>query len=126
MKKSARVLIVEDEIIIALEIEMLMRRGGFTVISIARTGKEAIETARAAQPDIVMMDIMLPDGMNGIQAVREIKTFCPCSFVFVTANSDPNTRREAMACGPIAYFEKPLSDSIADEISGIMAAANGS
>jgi len=125
MKNPARVLIVEDEIIIALEIEMLLKRSGFVISSMARTGREAIEAARAIQPDIILMDIMLPDGMNGIQAVREIRIFCPCAFVFVTANSDPDTRREAMECAPIAYFEKPLSDSIADEISRIMATADG-
>jgi len=116
MNTPIRTLIVEDEIIIALDLEMTMKRHSFNVIESVCTGKEAIECATQLQPDLIMMDIKLADNISGIEAAKEIMTRQNCRIVFVTANSDPETKKTAMECNPFAYYMKPVSEMMVGEI----------
>ena len=65
---NEKILIVEDEKIIALDLQRRLERFGYTVVGMASEGDAAIELARQSEPDIVLMDIMLAGGMDGIEA----------------------------------------------------------
>jgi len=82
-----RVLIVEDEAIVAAEIEMHVRRLGYEAVGTANNGRSAIALARESMPDVVLMDIRLQGGMDGIETARRIQAERPAPVVFVTAFS---------------------------------------
>jgi CheY-like chemotaxis protein/DNA-directed RNA polymerase specialized sigma24 family protein len=79
------VLIIEDEPIIALDIEAMVQELGHDVIGIARTHKEAVATVRARRPGLVLADIQLADGSSGLEAVNEILTEIDVPVIFITA-----------------------------------------
>ncbi|MEQ1669337.1 MAG: response regulator [Hyphomicrobium sp.] len=82
---SARVLIIEDEPMIALDIETLVTDIGHKVVGIAATRSDAAETARATSPELVLADIQLADGSSGIDAVNDILAHTNVPVIFITA-----------------------------------------
>jgi CheY-like chemotaxis protein len=100
---------VEDEFFIALDTENQTQELGHTVIGTAVTGDEAIAIAEREKPDAVLMDIRLIGEMDGITAAREIKSRFGIPSIFVTANTDPSTLRQAEAIEPVAVLQKPLT-----------------
>ena len=82
---ATEVLIIEDEPIIALDIEATMQELGHNVIGIARTHREAVESVRKRRPGIVLADILLADGSSGLAAVNEILTSINVPVIFITA-----------------------------------------
>ncbi len=107
---GARVLIVEDEGIVAKDLDNSLRTMGFCVCGTASTGKEAIAQAAAARPDIVLMDIRLRDDMDGIEAARRIRAQMSVPVVFLTAYADPATLNRAAEVGPYGYVLKPFDE----------------
>ncbi|WP_457798337.1 response regulator [Methylocystis sp. S23] len=79
------VLIIEDEALIAQDIEFIARDLGHQVIGIARTHKEAVELARTKQPGLILADIQLADGSSGLNAVNEMLQSFDCPVIFITA-----------------------------------------
>ncbi len=79
------VLIVEDEALIAQDIEFIARDLGHEVIGVARTHKEAVELAKTRQPGLILADIQLADGSSGLNAVNEILETFDCPVIFITA-----------------------------------------
>jgi DNA-binding NarL/FixJ family response regulator len=116
MNLPIRTLIVEDEMIIALELKMTMTRHSFKVLDTVRTGKDAIECAITMKPDLIMMDIRLADNISGIEAANAILAHNDCRIIFVTANSDSETKLLAMGCNPFAYYDKPINEKMVGEI----------
>lgn len=105
---NATILIVEDECIIALDLRQKLRRQGYAV-RLARDGEEAVRLAGEANPDLVLMDIMLGGGMDGIEAAGRIRAARPTvPVVFVSACDDPATRTRAMEAGPSGFISKPV------------------
>ena len=82
---STKVLIIEDEPIISLDLQSIVREMGHTVAAIATTRDEAVEAARRSQPGLVLADIKLADGSSGIDAVRQILSEVDVPIVFITA-----------------------------------------
>lgn len=82
---SSRVMIVEDEMIIALDLENLVTELGHTVIGIATTRDEAVSMARAQKPELILADIQLADGSSGIDAAHEILDDASIPIIFITA-----------------------------------------
>lgn len=80
-----RVLIVEDEVLIAMNLESMIEDSGLEVCAIASTGAEAVTFAKALHPDVVLMDVSLIGGMDGIEAARQIREAIDARIVFVTA-----------------------------------------
>src|SRR3990170_2364229 len=81
--KPVRILIVDDHEVVRMGLRTLLeRREGFTVVGEAGTAQEALRVARQSQPDVVIMDIRLPDG-NGVQACREIREELPDTRVIM-------------------------------------------
>jgi CheY-like chemotaxis protein len=82
---ATSVLIIEDEPIIALDIEAMVQELGHDVIGIARTHKEAVETVKMRRPGLVLADIQLADGSSGLEAVNEILLGIDVPVIFITA-----------------------------------------
>ena len=82
---SRRVLIVEDEIIVADDLEWQLGRIGYEVTGVAASGEEAVSAAVRDQPDIVLMDFQLQGRMNGIEAAMVIQSRTGAAIIFVTA-----------------------------------------
>ena len=108
--RSLRVLIVEDEFFISLHTKGLLQNLGHVVVAIAVSADEAVNIAETERPDVVLMDIRLIGSRDGIDAAAEIYRRFGISSLFVTANTDPQTRQRAQAVQPLGFLEKPLTE----------------
>jgi CheY-like chemotaxis protein len=91
MDPPARILIVEDELITALDMARRLRRLGYQIVAVASSGPQAIEHALARRPHVVLMDIHLPGTMDGIDAARHIQAAAPVPVVYMSAHADAAT-----------------------------------
>jgi len=107
---AAKILIVEDEGIEALDTQQRLTRLGYSVPDIAFTGEEAVRLAESISPDLVLMDIMLRGQMGGIEAAQEIRTRFGIPVVYVTAYSDEDTLARAKIAEPHGYIVKPYDE----------------
>lgn len=105
---SRRILIVEDERIVALDLQAQVARMGHQVVGSAASGRRALELALSNRPDCVLMDIMLEGDMDGIEVTSELKSRDDVPVIYVTAYSDPETRSRAEATRPCAILTKPV------------------
>lgn len=103
-----RVLVVEDEILIAVDIRATLVASGYVVVGIAATADQAVAAAIRERPDIVLMDIRLAGSRDGIDAAREIRERLDIPSLFVTANADERTRKRAEATAPLGFLHKPF------------------
>lgn len=106
--KAARILIVEDERVVALDLSLSLEKLGYSVIGNVISAPEAIECARAKQPDLILMDIRLNGSSDGVDAAREIHRFMNCPVIFLTAYSDEQTLQRAKQATPFGYLVKPF------------------
>src|SRR5262245_19443249 len=102
-----RVLIVEDESLIAMELETYLGDFGLDVVGVADTGDGAIDLAAKHRPDLLMMDVMLKGAMDGIEAARRIRAALDIPVVFLTAYGDEATLERAKSTAPYGYLLKP-------------------
>lgn len=105
-----KVLIVDDEANIVISLEFLMEQAGYTV-AVARTGEEAIEKIDNFQPDLVLLDVMLP-GVNGfdiLQRIRQHFTLHQMAVIMLTAKGREVEVTKGLALGANAYITKPFS-----------------
>src|ERR1051325_3160310 len=107
MKKN-RVLIVEDETVVAADLQTRLERLSYDVPSLVTSGEEAVEAAKRFRPDVVLMDIILSGAMNGVQAASVIREQMDIPFIFLTAHSDSRTVQRAIQAEPHAYIVKPV------------------
>lgn len=105
-----RILVVEDENIVALDIKMRLERFGCQVIATVPSGEEAIEQALAAKPDLILMDIKLRGKLDGIDAARQIQSQINIPIVFLTAFADEPTIQRAINAQPFGYILKPFDE----------------
>jgi two-component system, response regulator PdtaR len=110
-RRRFRVLVVEDDAIAAMDLEETLEKLGYAVCGLAATASQAVRTAEAERPDLVLMDIRLADGSNGIDAAAEIRERLGIPSLSVTAHDDPATLRRADAARPLGYVRKPYSDA---------------
>lgn len=104
------VLIVEDEIIIALDIQNTLTRKGYNAEAIAASGEEAIKKTEELRPDLVLMDIKLKGKIDGIEAAREIRERFNIPVAFITAYADESTIQRAREIQPIGILLKPFRE----------------
>ncbi len=104
---SARVLIVEDEAIIGLEIQMHLRDFGYQSVGIASSAAEALELAAASRPDLALLDIVLRGERDGVDTSALLRDQFGVPSVYLTGHSDPATLRRAIATGSYGYLLKP-------------------
>jgi len=107
---NTRLLVVEDESIVAMDIKHRAEGLGYDVLGIAASGEEAIKKTEENQPDLVLMDIVLKGKMDGIQAAQEIRERFDIPVVYLTAYSDEKTLGRAKLTGPFGYIIKPFED----------------
>ena len=86
-----RALIVDDEIIFAINLEADMHELGFDICDLAANGQQASMLAMSNQPDVVLMDINLEGGREGIETARWLRSVCEAPIVFITGYTDPDT-----------------------------------
>ena len=108
--KQPQILIVEDEAIVALDIQQRLVAHGYAVVGTAATGARAIELAEQHRPDLVLMDIRLQGPMDGITAAEEIRNRFHRPVVFLTAFSEEATLQRAKLVEPFGYILKPFED----------------
>ncbi|TFH42322.1 MAG: PAS domain S-box protein [Chrysiogenales bacterium] len=105
-----RVMVVEDESIIALSLGKSLERLGYEVVDTVTTGEEAARKARELAPDLVLMDIVLAGRMDGIAAAREIRKGSDIPIIYLTANADAATVESARDTMPYGYLNKPINE----------------
>ncbi len=106
---DTRILVVEDEGLIAFDIATRLEELGYGDVSVAATGADAIRQAEHMRPHLVFMDITLWGDMDGIEAAEIIRDRFGSRIVYVTAHSDPSVRDRAMATSPAGYILKPYT-----------------
>ncbi len=104
------VLVVEDESIVAKDIQQSLIKLGYNVVGTASTGEKAIAIANELKPDIILMDIMLKGPMSGIDTAGEIKKDLGIPVIFLTAYADENTLSKAKVTEPFGYIIKPFKE----------------
>ena len=110
------VLIVEDEGLVALNIEGALTEAGFNVVGIVDTEDEAVTAAQELRPDVILLDITLREG-DGISAARRIQQSTNSKIIFVSGNWDPRTLAEAGEVLPAGFIRKPfVTDSLAKAV----------
>jgi CheY-like chemotaxis protein len=111
MKPAPRIAVVDDELIVAKDLEATLRGFGYEVPGTAPSAREAIALAGAAKPDLMLMDIRLSGEMDGIEAARHIQRQHDVPIVFVTAYADDATLARAREAYPYGYLVKPVQDN---------------
>jgi len=108
-ESSKGVLIVEDELIIALMIERMVQNLGHKVLAKVTSGEAAIEAAKEHRPDVILMDIRLQGEMDGIDAMSVIRRTSNIPVIFITGNSDENYRKRVQEADPLGFLTKPIT-----------------
>ncbi|HJW95619.1 MAG TPA: response regulator [Thermoanaerobaculia bacterium] len=108
---EARIVVVEDESIVAMDLAATLRNLGCEVLAIVNNGRDAIDAAVKHRPDLVLMDIRLKGPMDGIEAAKAIHDRQQTPIVFLTAHGDTTTVDRAMGSAPYGYLVKPFDEA---------------
>ncbi len=108
MKMDHKILLVDDEKDIVDLIEEVLQKEGFHAIQKAYAGTEALQICRDFQPDVVVLDVMLPD-MDGLEVCKQIRAFSYCSILFLSSRNDDVDKILGLSCGGDDYITKPFS-----------------
>ncbi len=108
---TSRILVIDDEAIIAAELEERLTRIGYQVVALGSTGQEAVDLAHSHRPDLVLMDIMMPGEWNGVDAALLIRREIGIPTVFLTAYGDRGLIDRAKMAMPLGYILKPFRES---------------
>src|SRR5574340_1362289 len=108
--EDAKILIVEDEAIIACDLQKRLEHQGYTITSAVATGEDAIKKAGESSPDLVLMDIALLGELDGIDAATQIRRLFDIPVVYVTAYADERVLERAKLTEPFGYILKPFDD----------------
>lgn len=107
---KAKILVVEDEIIIAMEIAERLKAMGYEVMRIVSNGQMAIENAIREEPDLILMDIMIQGEIDGIETATKIRSFSDIPVIYLTANADEPTLQRAKVSDAFGYLIKPFEE----------------
>jgi PAS domain S-box-containing protein len=110
IKETNRILIVEDEPLIGIEIKSILKDHGYRVTSVVNSGKKAIEAAETDKPDIILMDIRLKGKMDGIETAQIIRSQFHIPVVFLTAHAENQYLEKAKLTHPYGYLIKPVQE----------------
>jgi PAS domain S-box-containing protein len=107
---KAQILIVEDESIVAKDIQNTLKILGYAVSAVASSGEEAVKKAAKTHPDLVLMDIVLEGDMNGVDAAAQIRVRFDIPVVYLSAYADDETLQRAKITEPYGYILKPFQE----------------
>lgn len=108
-----RILLVEDERIVALALKHELANSGFEIVAMATNGRDAIQAVETHTPDIILMDVMIEGDMDGIETARAIAATHTVPILYLTGESDPATQQRAMhseSC--MGYMLKPVNTTL--------------
>ncbi len=104
------IVVVEDESIVAKDIQVCLKNLGYEVVGVYSRGEDIVEQAPNLNPDLIMMDIMLKGELNGIEAAAEIRKTLDIPVIFLTAYTDRDTVNKAKETEPFGYIIKPFKE----------------
>ena len=110
MNKKVKVLVVEDENIVGIDLKRTLKKLNYQVLDVVRTGEDAVRVAIENKPDIILMDIMLSGKINGIEAIKKIKEEIDFPVIYLTAYGDEQTIQDAKLTNPFGYILKPFDE----------------
>ena len=105
-----KILVVEDEAIIAMDIQSILRKIGFADSEVVFSGEESLEKVAARKPHLVLMDIRLKGNMDGIQAAHQIYYEYHVPVIYITAFGDESTLKRANGTARFGYITKPFEE----------------
>ncbi len=108
MSRKIKILLAEDEVLIAHCLKMELELNGYDVCSFVSNGEEAVEIAKKEDPNIILMDIHLSGKMDGIEASKKILEHHKIPIIFMTGYNDKAIYERAQKINPVAYLEKPI------------------
>jgi signal transduction histidine kinase len=108
--KPVSLLIVEDEAVVAADLQVRLERSGHAVCGIAASGEQALKLARQHRPDLALMDIRLQGAMDGIETADVLRTELDVAVIYLTAHSDVSTLNRAKVTAPYGYLLKPFQE----------------
>lgn len=108
MTEEIKILIVEDNAIIAIDLQNTLIKLGYTVPAVVSSGEEAINKVKENNPDLVLMDINLYGEMDGVEAASKIHTFSDTPIIYLTAYTDEKTLERAKITEAYAYILKTI------------------
>jgi len=111
MNEKPRIMIVEDEEIVAFDLRKTLEKLGYDVITQASSGVDAIEKAEQFQPDIILMDIRLKNELDGIDAAHIISFKRKIPIIYLTSFNDEEIRKRARATSASAFLLKPFDEN---------------
>lgn len=104
-----RILVIEDDLLIASEIEETLAGAGFDIVGVATTGEEALQLAETRAPDFAVIDIRLAGDRDGIDTALELFRLHGIRCIFASAHSDHEARRRVEEAAPFGWLQKPYS-----------------
>lgn len=109
--REPRILVVEDERIVALDLKAILRRLGYCLAGVTASGAEAVELCGSLRPDLVLMDIFLKGDMDGVDAACLIQAEADIPVVYLTSHTDQITLQRAKRTAPYGYVLKPVDEN---------------
>ncbi len=107
---QVKILVVEDESVVAKDIQWSLKSLGYNICGWASSGEEALEKVEALKPDLVLMDIVLKGGIDGVEAAEHVRTNFDIPVVYLTAYADEHTLQRAKVTEPFGYILKPFEE----------------
>ncbi len=104
-----RIVIADDEALIRMGLRTMLQEAGYRVVGEASDGKRAVELVERLRPDLVFLDVKMPE-MDGLLAAARIQEVCPTPVVLLTAYSERELIRQAQQAGVLAYLVKPVKE----------------
>ncbi len=108
--QKSKILIVEDDGIIAEDLNSLLCEKGYSVIGVAHNGTEALDMLETRKPDFAVLDINLGSGMSGLDVAKVVHEKHDLPFIFLTSFDDDSTLEQAQSFGPYGYIVKPYQE----------------
>ncbi len=107
---AIRIMLAEDNDLVSLTLEEQLKGLGYEVLGIARSGTDAVSLANRLRPDLIIMDIRMPE-MDGTEAAARIRDHFPVPIIMLTAYADNETIKRAEAAGALGYLVKPINEN---------------
>lgn len=121
MMHHTKILVVEDESIIAMDLQFTLERFGYDVCGVVSSGEECIENASRTNPDIILMDIKLRGKIDGLCAAKHIQSQSNTPVIYLTAYGDESTLNKVDKTKPFGYIYKPFEEiELQSEIENVL------
>lgn len=108
--EPVNILVVEDELVIAMDLQTRLERLGYNVLEVVSTGEQSIEKAVTLHPDIILMDVILQGNMDGVEATQKISEKIDVPIIYSTAHDEDETLERIKLTAPYGYILKPYQD----------------